>query len=90
MIDTAELEGKLEAEAARAAEALGAKHVVLIGFWVDEDGRTIAGDGGTAPLPMVEVYAQLFQQYGGVAYFLTRKPQPVPPPPMADASNAPS
>jgi hypothetical protein len=88
MIDTAELEGKLEAEAARAAEALGAVHVVLIGFW-EEDGRTIAGDGGTAPLPMVEVYAQLFQQYGGVAYFLTRKPQPVPPPPMADASNAP-
>jgi hypothetical protein len=82
MLDPAELEGMLEAEAKRAAEALGAVHVVLVAFW-NEDGRTIAGDGGTAPLPMAEIYAQLFEQYGGLSYFLTRKPQPLRPEPSA-------
>jgi hypothetical protein len=74
VIDQAELEIELEVAAKRAAMELGAEHVVLIGFWTDEDGRNIAGDGGSAPLPMVEVYAQLFEQYGGLAYFLARPP----------------
>jgi hypothetical protein len=89
MLDPADLEGMLEVASKRAAMDLDAEYVVIIAFWADGDGKTIAGDGGTSPVPMVELYAQMFQQYGGLAYFLNRKPQPVPPPPMADASNAP-
>jgi hypothetical protein len=83
MLDPAELEGMLEVVAKRAAMDLEAEHVVIIGFWTDADGKKIVGDGGTAPLPMVEVYAQFFEQYGGLAYFLTRKPERLVDPPGA-------
>ena len=71
MIDTAELEGRLEAAAERACAELGCTHVTIIGFWSD-DGRGVACDGGTTPLHPAEMYAQLLQQHGGLAYLLQR------------------
>ncbi len=71
---------KIDKEAARVVEKLGARTVAMICFF-DEvpGGHLIMLEGGTAPFPAGELYVQLAQIYVANAAKQKGPPAPVDP-----------
>jgi hypothetical protein len=49
---------RLDAEAARVANRLGASHAVVIAFWPDDEDMHVV-DGGTSPIALKELYLNM-------------------------------
>lgn len=55
-----QIKRKIDKEAKRAAERLGASHVVAIVFFLDGDGEHLhMQDGGTSPMSFADLYKKM-------------------------------